>query len=360
MNRVLMTTDTVGGVWTYALELARALSRERVQTVLATMGEALTSEQAKEASQVPELIVRESTFRLEWMDDPWDDVTRAGEWILDLEREFEPDVVHLNGFVHGSLPFRAPKIVVAHSCVLSWWRAVRGEDAPENLREYERRVSRGLQRADHVVAPTQAMLTSMQSHYGPLFSASVIPNARALQQGPAQKEPFFFAAGRLWDEAKNVALLDRIAGQLPWPVFLAGGGYGAKHALAVGKLSRDETEYWLSRASIYAFPARYEPFGLSILEAALMGCALVLGDIPSLRENWEGVAEFVDPNDETAWLSSLKRLAGPSEEGRRLQMGAAARARALNFSPSRTAQAYLSLYRGCADSHALKSRAVLL
>ncbi len=32
-------------------------------------------------------------------------------------------------------------------------------------------------------------------------------------------------------------------------------------------------------------PARYEPFGLSVLEAALSGCALVLGDIPSLRES---------------------------------------------------------------------------
>ena len=33
----------------------------------------------------------------------------------------------------------------------------------------------------------------------------------------------------------------------------------------------------LSAASVYVLPAKYEPFGLSVLEAALSGCALVLG-----------------------------------------------------------------------------------
>ncbi len=55
---------------------------------------------------------------------------------------------------------------------------------------------------------------------------------------------------------------------------------------AVGRLGPEEMREQYARAAIFAHPARYEPFGLSVLEAALSGCALVLGDISSLRELW--------------------------------------------------------------------------
>jgi hypothetical protein len=54
----------------------------------------------------------------------------------------------------------------------------------------------------------------------------------------------------------------------------------------LGPLEASELAGWMHRAAIYALPARYEPFGLSALEAAQAGCALVLGDLSSLREVW--------------------------------------------------------------------------
>src|SRR3546814_4918927 len=65
---------------------------------------------------------------------------------------------------------------------------------------------------------------------------------------------------------------------------------------------------WLGRATFFALPARYEPFGLAVLEAALSGCALVLGDIPTLRELWDGVAAFVPPGDIEALEDVLTQL----------------------------------------------------
>ncbi len=65
---------------------------------------------------------------------------------------------------------------------------------------------------------------------------------------------------------------------------------------------------WLGRASIFALPARYEPFGLLPLEAALSGCALVLGDIPSLREVWGDAAWFVPPDDRDALTAAIGSL----------------------------------------------------
>src|SRR3712207_1843802 len=121
IQRVLMTTDTVGGVWTYALELARALCRHGIQVALATMGAPLSASQHTEVRSIPGLSVFESAFKLEWMEDPWSDVSRAGDWLRQLEEAIQPDVVHLNSYVYGALSWRRPALVVGHSCVLSWW-----------------------------------------------------------------------------------------------------------------------------------------------------------------------------------------------------------------------------------------------
>ncbi|MFP2899702.1 glycosyltransferase family 4 protein, partial [Corallococcus sp. 4LFB] len=168
VRRVLMTADTVGGVWTYALELCRALCPKGVCVELATLGAPLSQAQWQEARALPGLTVHEGTWRLEWMDAPWDDVRAAGEWLLALEARLSPDVVHLNGYCHGAWPFRAPVLVVAHSCVLSWWEAVKGEPAPARYHRYREEVARGLHAASVVVAPTRAMLEALERHYGAL------------------------------------------------------------------------------------------------------------------------------------------------------------------------------------------------
>ena len=52
------------------------------------------------------------------------------------------------------------------------------------------------------------MLDALEAHYGPLHRGRVVPNGRdALLFTPRTKEPFILAAGRLWDEAKNLSVL---------------------------------------------------------------------------------------------------------------------------------------------------------
>lgn len=219
VRRVLMTTDTVGGVWTYALELCRAFADAGVQVELATLGEPVTVPQADEAAAVPGLRLHESTYRLEWMDAPWKDVRASGKWLLALEDALAPDIIHLNGYAHGALPWRAPSVVVAHSCVLSWWEAVLREPAPARYARYRREVQRGLRAVDRVVAPSAAMLGALERHYGPLLPPTcVIPNARRAESFTvAPKELFVLAAGRLWDEAKNLSALEAVAPGWPAP-----------------------------------------------------------------------------------------------------------------------------------------------
>lgn len=345
-----MTADTVGGVWTYALTLCRELREHGVAVVLATMGGKILPGQRREIAALDNVTCCESRFRLEWMHEPWADVARAGEWLLELEQRYPPDVVHLNGYVHAALPWHAPRLVVAHSCVLSWWSAVKGVSAPAEWQPYEERVRAGLAAAELVVAPSQAMRDALIAHYGPLGASQVIPNGRdPVEFVPGRKQPFVLSVGRLWDEAKNTAALAEIAPHLPWPVRVAGdtrrpegGATEFANVRLLGRRSARDVRRLFARASIYALPARYEPFGLSVLEAALSRCALVLGDIPSLRENWDEAAEFVAPDDKPALLAALQELI--RNPIRRDRLAAAARKRAHDFTAVRMGRSYLAAY----------------
>src|SRR5204863_5888730 len=153
---------------------------------------------------------------------------------------------------------------------------------------------------------------------------------------PRTKEKFVLTAGRLWDEAKNVAALERIAPYLAWPVYAAGAlaeigdsECELQYVQPLGRLSSGCLGRWMGRAAIYALPARYEPFGLSALEAGLSGCALVLGDISSLREVWQDAALFVPPDQTEILQKVLMTLM--SDRACLQQWAARARARALEF-----------------------------
>jgi glycogen(starch) synthase len=178
----------------------------------------------------------------------------------------------------------------------------------------------------------------------------VIANGCALERFlPQPKQELILAAGRLWDEAKNLGALDAAAARLSWPVHVAGetrhperGAVAPRHAHTLGPLAAEALAEWMGRAAIYALPARYEPFGLSVLEAAAAGCALVLGDIPSLREIWGAAAEFVPPDDIEALAGALDGLI--ADDARRQRLGALAQRRAQAFSAERMAQSYAALY----------------
>jgi glycosyltransferase involved in cell wall biosynthesis len=349
IRRVLMTTDTLGGIWTYTLRLAAALADVGVETTVAAMGRPASPSQRADARRVRGLTLHESQFRLEWMDDPWDDVARAGEWLLDLERITQPDIVHLASFSHGALPFAAPRIVVGHSCVLSRWRALRGEDAPPRFDRYRHEVARGLAAADAVIAPSRAMLECLEQNYG-VRRGIAIPNAGPRACDARSKAAFVFSAGRVWDEAKNIRALDDVASDIPWPIYVAGSVEGPEegdraaftHVRLLGSLGADAVASWLSRASIYAHPARYEPFGLAVVEAAVAGCALVVSDIPSMREIWKDDALYVAPDDRPTLASLLTLLA--TDDELRSKLGQGARLRALQFGAERMRHAYLTTY----------------
>ncbi len=124
-RRILMTVDALGGVWRYALDLARELSGGGDSIVLAGLGPEPSEEQAKEAR---------SFAALAWLKTPPDWMTENQEALDALPGELRPlvrdyaiDILHLNAPTQAAgLDVQCPVVAVSHSCVVTWLHAVRG------------------------------------------------------------------------------------------------------------------------------------------------------------------------------------------------------------------------------------------
>lgn len=351
---ILMTTDTVGGVWTYSCALASGLAATGANVILITMGPRPRADQT-EMLLGSGVHLLETDLALEWQDPEGQDLSHARRMLESLEAELRPDVIHLNSYREASFAWRAPVVVAAHSCVNSWALACRDTawlDQPK-WRSYTERVTVALERAQAWVSPSQSFHDVIMQAYRPRSRGAVIWNGIEPNGVIGRKQELILAAGRLWDRAKNVEALADAARGLQWPVHVAGPADACPSAAVVwlGHLPHEEMRARLQHAAIFASSALYEPFGLSVLEAAAAGCALVLSDIPTFRELWSGAAMFVDPTDSKALHRALASLCSNDRERARLQR--AAFERSFSYSLARTVSAYLRVYeRLLAADHA--------
>lgn len=347
--RVLMTTDTVGVVWRYSLRLAEALEKYNMEIHLVTMGPLPDEEQRKEAAALNNVQVYESSYKLEWQDEPWDEIEQANMWLLHLEQQIKPHLVHLNNYVFGELPWDSPVLIVGHSCVLSWWENVKKESLPSYWETYRQKVGLGLHAADTVVSVSGMMKRQLDTHYGPLKNIEVIYNGiPTTEDNPVKKEDQIFAMGRSWDEGKNQQILAKAADRLPFPVIVAGEGLdpdanGGNNLKKLGKLTRMQVSEILTHSRIFVSPSLYEPFGLAALEAADRGCVLVLSDIDTYHEIWQDAAVYFDPRDVESLIKVIYDLEKQPALMRSLREKAKSRSR--DFDISSQASQYANIYQ---------------
>lgn len=351
--RILVTTDSAGGIWQYSLDLARGLSRLGHQTVLALTGAAATTAQIRAATAIPGLRLVDTGLALDRNAETQASMARAAEAIAALAAETETDVVQLNTPALAALAdFGRPVVAFLHDCVASRWEAVEGIALPAEFAWRTELVARGLRAAGAVVTPTAAFGASAKRHYGLEAAPRTVHHGRSAVAVPnGLPHDFVFTAGRLWDEGKNFGMLDAAAGRIGVPVRAAGplAGPSGSQVLfdnihCLGTLGEEELGRWLSARPVFVSAALHEPFGLAVLEAAAAGCALVLSDIPTFRELWDEVAIFIDPRDEDGFARAIGDLVGDDFE--RAVLGRAARERAARYTPDAMASQMASLYRG--------------
>jgi len=341
---ILMTADTMRGVWTYASALASSLAASGANVTLVTIGLPPRVDQ-REMLRGSRTRLIETDLALEWQDPEGNDLAHAKRILAELEIQFRPDIVHLNSFREATFRWSVPTVVVAHSCVNSWALACRDTAWLNEPRwnRYTETIASALDSAQAWVCPSRSFHDDIVKIYHPTSPGAVIWNGIAPGDLPQRKRELILPAGRLWDRAKNIDTLAAAAPGLDWPVHVAGpGGTESPGITWLGQLPQPDLHERLQHAAIFVSPARYEPFGLSVLEAAAAGCALVLSDIPSFRELWSGVALFFDPSDSQALHSILADLS--SDDLGRNQLQRRAYEHSLTYSLARTTSAYLKLY----------------
>ena len=165
---VLMTTDTVGGVWVYTQELVSQLLRNGVRVTLVSLGEIPSPEQTEWMEGLAGLDFLPTGFALEWMHDAQPDLEASQGYLENLIEEVQPDLLHFNQYHYGAISASQPRVVVAHSDVIGWWQAVHGHEPPATrwLEWYRGMIRRGLASASAVVAPSRWMLQSLKNDYG--------------------------------------------------------------------------------------------------------------------------------------------------------------------------------------------------
>jgi glycosyltransferase involved in cell wall biosynthesis len=359
---VLVTADTMSGVWTYTRELVAGLVTRGIRVTLVSFGEIPLPQQISWMDNLHGLDYRPTAFRLDWMQEGEQDLSDSSAYLTALVKELKPDLLHLNQLCYGNLPVAMPRVVVAHGDMISWWMAVHGREPKPSrwLDWYRNVVTEGLLKASVVVAPTTWMLDTVHSCYTRPMRETVIHNGRnPIYFNPyVDKDPSVLAVGRIWDAGKQVSLLTHHTHPLPVCIVGADSPVPAPKVpiRADVKLDLDnirialrgpQTEAQLrtlySRASIYAATSRYEPFGMTALEAAFSRCAIIANDIPSFREIWGDAALYFRANDAGSLADVIRRLSDEPETCRNYGNQAFQRARE-RFTARRMIDEYMALY----------------
>ena len=351
--RVLLTTDTIGGVWSFTKEHTQQLLNRGHEVALVSLGRPPSESQMEWADF--NMRLHPDVFRfaatdapLEWMQENDKAYTEALAPLLQTANEFRPDIIHSSQFCFGALPLEIPTLVTAHSDVLSWAEACQPDalNASKWLYRYKHLVQRGLDLAQAVVAPTEWMLNALRHKFTIAGSGHVVFNGRDLPAARREPRPFkVISAGRLWDRAKNVELL----AQCCFPITLVGDQSQESSGLRdypanitnIGLLSEEQLFLQFCESSVYVAPSLYEPFGLAPLEAALCGCAIVANDIPSFREVWGNSAlYFRTPDQLQRVITHLQSNQVDLQQARLLSQ-----AKARKYTAARMTEQYLDLYK---------------
>ncbi len=346
---ILISIDAVGGVWRYAMDLAASLGRAGYRFTFAGFGPQPNAAQRAEAEALGELVWFDAP--LDWTAEKEADLDVVPSLLSALVRERGIELAHLNLPSQAcGLNLNIPVLVVSHSCVVTWFAGVRQSEVPADWMWQYNRNRAGFDAADAVVAPSHAHADMLRKSYGHIDGLGVVYNGTRPVQAVAAKENQVFSAGRWWDDGKNGALLDAAAPHTIWPVIMAGSQRGPngqyrplQHVRYLGELPHGEVMQWMARSAIVASSSLYEPFGLAPLEAAQAGAALVLADIPTYRELWDGAAVFAPANDAEAFAAALNCVAG--DDALREELALKARERSTRFTLQAQAAAMQSIYQ---------------
>ncbi len=298
-------------------------------------------------------------------------------------RRLDTDVAHVPYYA-APVFSSVPTVVTVHDLIpliLDEYRA------GLLVRAYTRLVSAAARRAQALISDSESARQDILAHLGiPEERIEVIPLAVDDRLGPAPKEAqrqvrrryqlpetFVLYLGG-FDRRKNLTTLFRalallrdglrtppalaVAGRLATqesrvvsdPRRLASEAGVSDLVRFLGWVSPAEKPALYSAASVFAFPSRYEGFGLPPLEAMACGTPVVASDASSLPEVVGPGGILVAPDDPKAWSQALASLLEDCSQRQVLENAALAQSR--RFSWRRTAEATAAVYDRASTAYA--------
>lgn len=169
-------------------------------------------------------------------------------------------------------------------------------------------------------------------YLGTLEPRKNLPNllrAYAIARRRGIVEPLILAGGVGWGDLALARLIDELDLR--------------DFARPVGYVSAEEQPLWYAAATLFAYPSRYEGFGLPALEAMASGAAVVASNRTSLPEVVGDAGLLPEPDDPEAIAAALTDVLGDDALRRELVRRGLERAR--RFTWDATARQTVETYR---------------
>jgi glycosyltransferase involved in cell wall biosynthesis len=273
-----------------------------------------------------------------------------------------PDVVHAPAYT-APLWGRRPLVVTIHDVSYArhpeWYPY-----ASDPARQAFYRAS--ARRADRIITDSAFSRDEIVAAYGiDRARIDVVPlgvNPRFTPHDSIEREPVVLHVGDLHPRRNLSMLLDvvlalrqtsRECGSLR--LVLAGTDRGLLQSLLdqarddgeallhVGTPGDAELLHWYRRAAVFAYPSRYEGFGLPLLEAMACGTPAVASTSGSLPEVGGDATLTADADDPTAWREAIQSIVTNEDLARALS--SKGRSRSSAFTWDATARATVAVYR---------------
>lgn len=194
------------------------------------------------------------------------------------------------------------------------------------------------------------------------FRISSPASIDAFRTRSGQARPYILSVGTR-EPRKNSATLVRafasLAGEIPHDLVLVGpaGWLGGEldDALAAlpapvrervrqtGFVDDADLPFWYGAASVFAYPARYEGFGLPVLEAMACGAPVVTSNVSSLPEVVGDAGLLVSPDDPDGLAEAIRTVI--EDDSLAADLRGRGLRRAATFSWSATARLTVEAYR---------------
>ncbi|MHB8780413.1 MAG: glycosyltransferase family 4 protein [Candidatus Geothermincolia bacterium] len=273
---------------------------------------------------------------------------RLKRWI----RDYELDLIHLQGGPGGSFLFLKQEIPVIYTVYHTYYqqgRQVPSQHWKKALALLERA---SYERADHLASISKDSATVLLEHYGiPLEKISLIPcgvnidlfRPRSVEERQANLVLF---VGR-FDRRKGLDFLLRAFSVLlekdPTVELLLVGGDANDRRLkrwvngevresvrVAGRVTDEELVQLYNSASVVVVPSIFEGFGLTVLEAMACGAPVIGTDVEGIRELIEPEKDglLVEHGDIEALAAAMLRLLNDEDEASSLAEAGLAKVRA--------------------------------